>query len=254
MSTRGTPVAEGYRPVSNARHQPLHAQVAANLRERIDSRELPPETRLPGEPELCDLYKVSRITVRHAIRSLVDEGYLYVVHGRGTYVKDRRLTAGFRGAASFSEEMAAIQRSAGSKILAIRTLPATEKLARPLSVETGSLLISVRRIRTGDDLVVGIQETFIPEALTPELSRYMADDVSLYAVLEERYDLVITEAEELLEVRGVTLDEASLLDVTAGTPAFAVTRVGNSHGHPVELTKSVMRGDRYQVRLALRRA
>lgn len=65
----------------------LWQQVAADLRRDIESGELRPGARLPSEPELSVQYGVSRSTIRHAIRELVADGLVVVLHGRGTFIK-----------------------------------------------------------------------------------------------------------------------------------------------------------------------
>ena len=53
---------------------PLHVQLAALLRDQMQRRELPINSRLPSERELCDHYGISRITVRQALATLAQEG------------------------------------------------------------------------------------------------------------------------------------------------------------------------------------
>ena len=69
---------------------PLHEQLAGILRERIASGELP--GRLPVEHELAALYGCSRDTVRRSLAILTDEGLVYAVRGRGTFVRWPRMT------------------------------------------------------------------------------------------------------------------------------------------------------------------
>lgn len=56
------------------------------LRQSISEGALKPGDRLASEPELVARYKVSRSTVREAIISLVQEGLLYRIQGKGTFV------------------------------------------------------------------------------------------------------------------------------------------------------------------------
>lgn len=51
-----------------------------------------PGAKLPGEVQLCELFGVSRTTVRAAVRSLAAQGYLEVRRGSGTFVLDRSST------------------------------------------------------------------------------------------------------------------------------------------------------------------
>lgn len=66
--------------------EPLWTQVRDDLRALIESGELPPGQRLPGELALAEVYGVGRITVRHAIRELRDQGRVIISTGKGTFV------------------------------------------------------------------------------------------------------------------------------------------------------------------------
>jgi DNA-binding GntR family transcriptional regulator len=67
---------------------PLHEQVRWDLLERIRRNEFPRGDPIPNEAQLCDHYKVSRITIRRAIGDLCADGVLYRRHGIGTFVVD----------------------------------------------------------------------------------------------------------------------------------------------------------------------
>jgi DNA-binding GntR family transcriptional regulator len=65
-------------------------QIADDIAADIRSGVLPANSRLPSEQALAaEVYGVARATVRRAIASLVEEGLLVVVHGRGTFVASR---------------------------------------------------------------------------------------------------------------------------------------------------------------------
>ncbi len=79
--------------VNHAAARPLWQQVADDLRNDIQTGHLSPGSRLPSETELAYQYGVSRVTIRHAIRSLSDEGLVEAVHGRGTFTTDQPRSA-----------------------------------------------------------------------------------------------------------------------------------------------------------------
>jgi GntR family transcriptional regulator len=68
---------------------PPYRQVAAFLREGIESGELPPGRRLPSIAGLVQAYGIARTTAAKALRLLIDEGLAEVSPGMGTYVKAR---------------------------------------------------------------------------------------------------------------------------------------------------------------------
>jgi GntR family transcriptional regulator len=65
----------------------LWRQLAALLRARIASGELPPGSRIPSLVDLAAEYDLSVVTVRKAVAALVAEGTLMPKSGRGTFVR-----------------------------------------------------------------------------------------------------------------------------------------------------------------------
>jgi DNA-binding LacI/PurR family transcriptional regulator len=64
----------------------VHRRIARTLREEIESGIHVPGSRLPAEVTLSARFGVSRGTLRHALQSLRQEGYVEVVPGRGSFV------------------------------------------------------------------------------------------------------------------------------------------------------------------------
>ena len=67
----------------------VYIQVAAILRRRIQKGQLGPDDRLPSESELIEQFGVGRKTARSAVKVLRDEGLVYTISQRGTYVLNR---------------------------------------------------------------------------------------------------------------------------------------------------------------------
>lgn len=67
--------------------EPIYKQLADELESKIINGDIKPGKKLPSENELCELYNVSRITVRQALNILVQKDLVYSVHGKGSFVK-----------------------------------------------------------------------------------------------------------------------------------------------------------------------
>jgi DNA-binding GntR family transcriptional regulator len=65
---------------------PPYRQIADILRRRIESGQYPPDTRIPTESELVEAFEVARTTARRAVEVLREEGLIYTVAQRGSYV------------------------------------------------------------------------------------------------------------------------------------------------------------------------
>jgi DNA-binding GntR family transcriptional regulator len=70
--------------------EPLYRQLAAILRAQIQSGELAPDEVLPSESYLQQEHGVSRVTVRKAVELLRQDGLVYTLPQRGTYVAERK--------------------------------------------------------------------------------------------------------------------------------------------------------------------
>lgn len=66
--------------------KPLYLQIKNIIKDRILHGAYPIETNIPSEPQLETEFEVSKITVRNAIKELVQEGYLETSSGKGTKV------------------------------------------------------------------------------------------------------------------------------------------------------------------------
>jgi GntR family transcriptional regulator len=92
----------------------------------------------------------------------------------------------------------------------------------------------------------------LPVHRFPDLQHQSLQDRSLYQLLRTHYGVVPVEAVETFTVGGISPRDARLLEVPAQTCAFFVERVTLDARGPFEWVTSIMRGDRYRIRLALR--
>lgn len=231
---------------------PLHLQVEGWLLERIQSGEWQAGERIPTEEQLCAAYSVSRITVRQALGRLTDRGLLVRQRGRGTFVRDPAVTADPRRVTSLTTELEQLGLVAGGRVLDTRVVEAGAEDAEALGCGPGEPLLRVRRLRTGDGKPIGLQTSLLPAKRFPGLEEIDLTDRSLYATLRSRYGAVPREAVETFTVGRMAAADARLLDVPAHTCAFLVERVTFDHRGAFERVHSVLRGDRYRIRLRLR--
>ncbi len=72
--------------------EPKYMQVAAVLRGQIETFRLFPGQPLPPEGDLATAHKVSRMTIRQALKQLRAEGLIVTTHGRGSVVRSKSHT------------------------------------------------------------------------------------------------------------------------------------------------------------------
>ena len=234
---------------------PKYNQLASILRQKIEDGQWPPRTPIPSERQLEVLYNISRTTIREAIDHLVRQGYLYREHGRGTFVSPQKLQKGLMELTSFSEDLIKRGITPGQFIRSLDWITAPAKIAQKLEIAAGSKVLCIERVRLGDGVPIGLQTSYL--ALPLDLSINRADlesSGSLYRILQEKFNIIPSEADETLEVTLATPEEAQLLEVVAGAPLLLSERVLFAQNRkPVEFVKILYRGDRYRYYVRLTR-
>lgn len=231
---------------------PLYVQLEGLLKVQIDAGRWPAGQRMPTEAELCALYGVSRVTVRQALDLLVRRGMLTRGRGKGTFVRDARLSVNARTVSSFSHELDQLGMKAGARLLHAGITRAEREVAEQLQVAEGAELVEFRRLRTADDLPIAVQTSLLVSARFPGLLGRLGENTSLYGVLRQAYGLVPTEAHEVFRAVGLPDRVAQVLEAPVDSHGFLATRMTLDARGPFEHTTSYLRGDRYEIRLALR--
>jgi DNA-binding LacI/PurR family transcriptional regulator len=68
--------------------KPMYHQIYEDLKKKIKEGEFPPNEAFPTQVELANIYGTSEITTRRALSELVNEGFIYRIRGKGTFIND----------------------------------------------------------------------------------------------------------------------------------------------------------------------
>jgi len=181
--------------VSAPRGRPLLADVVrSELKRLILGGEFPVGSKLPNEDRLCERFGVSRVTIREAVRGLIEDGLVVRRHGSGTYVTRRPLIRNSLDVNySYTEHFQTAGLRPGRKLLGLRTRAATEDDAEALAVDAGTPIREIRRVRTADGRPVVLSRDILPFRLTRGEQRVLAalERGSIYEVFERDLGIVI---------------------------------------------------------------
>jgi GntR family transcriptional regulator len=204
-------LAEQIGPLDALGGGPLYRRLEDALREALRTQRLKPNEALPPERDLASELSVSRITLRKALDSLVEEGLLVRKQGAGTFVANR-VEKQFAKLSSFSEDMAARGRTVRS-----------EWLGRSVGAVTPDDALTLGFGLDGVDVV----------------------GASLYAALEAAGNRPVRALQRLRAVL-FNAEQAKLLGIEAGAPGLYIERRGFlDDGRVIEATQSWYRGDAY---------
>jgi GntR family transcriptional regulator len=220
---------------------PLYLQLAENLRGMINGGALRVGEALPSERELSAMTRISRVTVRKAIDTLLREGMLSRRPGSGTYIATR-IEQPASLLAGFSADMQNRGSRPGSIWIEKTQGSPTPEEVMTLAVAPDAIVVRLARVRTADDEPLAIERAVVPAHLLPPVEE-IGD--SLYAALGRRGNRPVRGLQRL-QSSLATPAEAQLLSVPVGAAILRIERRSFlATGAPVEFTRSAYRGDRY---------
>lgn len=227
---------------------PLYVQIKEHIRRNIQSGVFEVNERIPSERQLAEQFSVNRLTVSKAISELVQEGLVYTQVGKGTYVSPTKIDQKLQSLTSFTQDMTGRGKLASSRVLYHGIEPASEDVAKALSILPGAEVIVLHRVRLADEQLIALERSHIIHALCPDLlTDRDFSQLSLYRVLREDYGIHLTYAHQTIEASIAEQDEIEALKADPCTPILRITRVTfDGSDQPVEYVHSSYRGDRYK--------
>ncbi|GAQ26009.1 GntR family transcriptional regulator [Tepidanaerobacter syntrophicus] len=232
---------------------PLYYQLMDIIIEMIEAGNLKADDKLPSERELCEKYDISRSTVRQAIQELEREGYIYRIHGKGTFVSPEKFKQDLLKFYSFTEEMKKLGKVPTSKVLDFKIAKCNEKLAQKMRLNVHDEIYVFTRLRLADGEPMMLETSHVPCGRFPGLTKEKLERRPMYDIFSEEYNTTFTFAEEIFQPVITRENEAKLLNYYEGLPSMMIERFTYEKDTVIEYTKSVARGDRFKYRVALKR-
>jgi len=224
-------------------------EVLASLRAMLADPALPVGGRLGAERDLAGELGVSRSTLRSALGVLEDEGLVRRVPGRsgGVFALAPKVERDLSHIVGIPALLRDQGFSAGSRLVSVGVVIADDRSREALALEPGAFVVQIVRIRLADGVPISLEHARIPADRVPGLPERELGG-SLYELLDREYGLVPHEAVERIEVMRATVDEASILGISAGDPLLSVRRTTtDADGVPFEFSHDLFRADRTRI-------
>ncbi len=203
--------------------------------------DLAPGSQLPSEPDLAKALQVSRSTLRAALSSLELRGLVVRKPGVGTFVTPLEL---FQNNLNQNSDVSDLIQSMGHKpgvgLMKTRVMSSPTEVSSALSLESGTPVVEVVRVRTADGRPVVYEEEYFQESYlkdsTPPMSldaltRYVLRIERLYAILDEYLGRHVVAGQARLIPVVADKKMSSLLEVQKGAPLLHIKQVDFDREH-----------------------
>jgi GntR family transcriptional regulator len=224
-------------------YAPRYREIEQALRSRIASMQ--PGHRLPSDADLCAEFGVSRMTARHAMAQLAEEGLVRRDPGRGTFVAEPPTHRRANFLMTFSREMRRQGRVPSSRIVG-RTVRMPDESERvDLRVARNEQIIELRRVRLADGAPVAVEVAVLAARCVPAVLAADLEAGSLHEALINA-GIVPSRGKSSIGAEAASADDAALLDATVGEPMLVERRlIFDQRRRPFERTESRYAADRY---------
>ncbi|MGX7071575.1 GntR family transcriptional regulator [Helcococcus kunzii] len=230
---------------------PLYYQLASILEKKIEDGYYKEGDKLPSERELCELYDVSRMTIRLSIEELSKQGLVRKAQGKGTYVSNRSVVQNLQNVYSFSRELEKQGKISSTKVIKINTNYADYNISNKLGIKIGDKVIYLERLRLAEDTAIMVEKTWLPYDTFKFLLDTDFNCVGLYKTLENK-GYKINRAIEMFRATELEKGESELLNCNPGHYGLLVKRISYSDGKVVSYSKTVSKGDSFEFTVELK--
>lgn len=225
---------------------PLYFQLKELIMQEIKTGNYKIGSMIPTEKELSEIFQISRTTVRQAIIELVQEGWMYRIKSKGTFVSKPKIKQDFiQTLNSFNEEITHSQRTPRTEVLDFKVIVPTEQAAIALKLLPKEKVIFIHRVRYADDEPIVTVKTYLPYEKCGFVMGHDLVNESLYPILSTHEETHIYKIRRLVEATDANSYDLKYLNIKRGKAIQQFTSTGyNMFEEPIEYSLARYRGDR----------
>jgi GntR family transcriptional regulator len=205
-----------------------------------------PGAKLGSERDLAEHYRTSRSSLRQVLAALEEAGLVHRAIGRagGIFISHGQVERNLADVVGVPAFLANQGYVAGTRVLSTKITPPDSTSQAALRLGPDDFVVEIQRLRLADGSPISLELAQFPADAYPGLLEQQLGG-SLYEMLESRYGLVTSKADERIEAVNATTTEASLLGVKPKSALLLITRVTyDQSGTACEFSRDLFRGDR----------
>lgn len=223
---------------------PIYLQLRDVIRSKIEDGEYMPGTAIPSENELAETYGINRLTVRNAVDTLVNEGLLMRVQGKGVYVLGERVERDLDNLGGFTQTMLVRRAQPTTTILVKSLRKAGGKFAEVFGIDPQEDIYYIKRVCNAGGEPFSLEEVFIPQYIVPKLEGI---DLSVFSIYEVYafYGVELARAYQTMDLAYLNQSDARTLNIDKELAVlhFECTSY-DSQSQVVEFSRSYTRADK----------
>ena len=198
-----------------------YESIANQIADRINNNEFSETHKIPTEDQLVEEYKVSKNTIRSAIKVLMKAGLIFPVQGSGMFIRETRKynTVFLSGTRVITKDHPGNHLI--NKCLSLEIIHADDNLAQIMQCEIGTPIYYIERLRIVDDAPYAIEYTYYNKDIIPYINKEIVES-SIYGYIKNDLHISFGFADKYISSRKLTEKESQLLKLEVGDPAIII--------------------------------
>ena len=225
---------------------PVYIQIRDQLRDEIEAGRWKIGDKLPSERDLANYFSVSRMTLRQAVQTLVDEGIIDRKVGSGTYISKQKVQEKMSGVTSFSEIIRSQGKEPSSRTISYYIATPSKGEKKNLELLDQQKVLRMERVRYADEVPICFEIASIPYDLVKE---YTKEEIthSFYDTLLLKGNLQPGRAIQTISAMLASEKVASYLEIKKGAAILRLQQTSYLTNHqPFEYVRSSYVGNRFE--------
>ncbi len=196
---------------------PYYYQVYDYLLNKIKDGKVTEGDQLPNEILLCDMFHVSRTTIREALRELDANGYITRGRGQGTFISKATVeSSALQKVSSIADELKEKGIKTEKKILEDKIISPDETLKKILGIDENVQVLCIKRLMIASDEPLYITTAYFPNDIFPKIDKKNLIDLSFTKIVEKHFNLDILKRKRILQPDIADRDTIALLEMKEG--------------------------------------
>lgn len=216
------------------------------LKREIEQSVINPGKLLPPEKDLCSQFKISRYKVRDVLRNFKNQGLIYKVQGKGTFVAFDKFKANWRlkGICTSPIREDAKHLNPSSEMICAEKIRVYQDIGSKLGIQYPEEIFYLEIVRSFAEKPYSYSRSYIPAKAFPDLLSIYDGKESLHGFLKRHFGVTAQRSSVVLETILPDKDLEKALSITHLSPVFFFKSIFQSEsGNIIEFRESYNRGD-----------
>lgn len=231
---------------------PIYFKIKRVIKQRISDGSYPLDTRIPNEYELSKEFGVHRLTVRHALILLTQEGYLKRFRRRGTFVSKNMDEIEELGLQGFFDDLLYHVGKFETKKVQMSTQKPSQTIAELYQLDRNKDRVRViKRVRFLNECPTAYTVNYLPLDIGNQINKEDLFKYPLLQIFKDKLRIALGDAFQTVEASIADHEIAKALRISPGSQLLLIQRTFFTKlGNPFDFVQTFYRGDkiRYFVR------